>query len=142
MTRENPTISRRKVTLLLLAGGVTTFAEPFLGAAASTSPDTPAAATIEANNELKFVPATVTVKVGDTVRWENMSVMVHTVTCDPDKAARPADVALPDGAEVFDSGNILPKKTFDHTFTVAGTYRYFCKPHEGAKMIGEVIVEP
>lgn len=35
-----------------------------------------------------------------------------------------------------------PKTTFEHTFAVPGTYRYFCIPHEGAKMQGTVIVRP
>lgn len=91
-------------------------------------------------NELKFTPAKVTVKVGDTVRWRNVSALVHTVTDDPDRVAKDKDYALPEGAEPFNSGKLKPKATYEHTFNVPGTYRYFCIPHEGAGMIAEVIV--
>lgn len=98
------------------------------------------AVVIKLINKLKFVPAQITVKVGDTVRWQNASVLVHTVTDDPNLVAKEADYALPDGAEPFNSGNLKPKESYEHTFTVPGTYRYFCIPHEAAKMIGEVVV--
>jgi len=93
-------------------------------------------------DELVFKPSRVTISVGQTVIWRNESVLVHTVTADPGIAARAADVALPDGAKPFNSGNIKPKGTFRRTFTIPGTYRYFCIPHEAAGMIGEVIVQP
>ncbi|NIR46298.1 MAG: hypothetical protein GWN99_17830 [Gemmatimonadetes bacterium] len=49
---------------------------------------------------------------------------------------------MPEGAEPFNSGNLKPGASFSHEFSVAGTYTYFCIPHEGAAMIGTVIVEP
>ena len=49
---------------------------------------------------------------------------------------------LPERAEPFDSGSIDPGASFERRFTVPGTYKYFCKPHEGAKMYGWVRVEP
>jgi len=82
----------------------------------------------------------VTVKVGDTVQWQNDSVLVHTVTDDPDLVANQVDYALPEGARPFDSGGLEPAATFAHTFTQPGTYKYFCIPHEAAGMIAEVIV--
>ncbi|MFQ5934045.1 MAG: plastocyanin/azurin family copper-binding protein [Dehalococcoidia bacterium] len=44
--------------------------------------------------------------------------------------------------EPFDSGNIDLEGTFRHAFEAPGTYRYFCIPHEGAAMAGEVVVKP
>ncbi|QBQ54317.1 plastocyanin/azurin family copper-binding protein [Nitrosococcus wardiae] len=79
--------------------------------------------------------------MGETVPWESQSVLVHTVTAVPAKAARAEDVALPRGAEPFNSGLLGPGETFQHTFTVKGTYRYFCIPHEAAGMVGEVIIQ-
>lgn len=93
------------------------------------------------DNMLKFIPAQVTIASGATVAWRNTSLLVHTVTADPDKAARPESTALPEDAAPFDSGDIVPDGTFSHRFTVPGTYRYFCIPHEGAAMIGTVVVE-
>lgn len=115
------------------------------GAASPAQPqageDAEPAATVEMTNALTYQPATVTVKVGDTVRWTNPSDVRHTVTADESKANDPSHVVLPEGAEPFDSGNIEPGGAWDHTFRVAGRYKYFCIPHEGAGMIGEVVVE-
>jgi len=93
-------------------------------------------------DSLTFEPKHLVVRVGDTVVWHNESLLVHTVTADPKVAARPEDVALPEGAAPFDSGFLAPKATFRHTFDRPGTYRYFCIPHEGAGMIATVEVEP
>lgn len=98
------------------------------------------AAIVTMSNKLKFQPATVTVKAGETVRWHNKSVLVHTVTANPELAAKARDVALPDGAKPFNSGNLKPKATFEHKFTVPGTYKYFCIPHEAAGMVATVVV--
>lgn len=100
------------------------------------------AAVVDMTNTLEFAPDTVRVEGGETVRWKNGSVIVHTVTADPEKATEDGSVQLPDGAESFDSGTLDPEATFEHTFPVPGTYRYFCIPHEGTNMYGTVIVEP
>ena len=44
------------------------------------------------------------------------------------------------GAESFDSGNIPAGGVYKQTFTVPGTYKYFCDPHHGAGMVGTIIV--
>ena len=90
---------------------------------------------------VEFPPATVT---GETVRWDNTSDTVHTVhtvTADVEQAATPASVSLPEGAEPFASGFMQPGDSFSHTFEVAGSYTYFCIPHERAGMIAHVVVE-
>ncbi len=97
---------------------------------------------IQVTDLLKFDPGKVVIHVGDKVVWHNASVLVHTVTDVPKLAAKAADVALPKGAKPFDSGNLQPNVDFEHRFTVAGVYRYFCIPHEAAGMIGEVVVAP
>ncbi len=102
----------------------------------------PPDAVVGMTNTLRFEPDTVRVPVGGTVEWRNTSLLVHTVTGDPAKATLEGSARLPKGAKPFDSGNLDPKATFRHTFTVPGTYGYFCIPHEGAKMKGVVIVTP
>lgn len=99
------------------------------------------AAVVTMSNELHFTPSPVTVHVGQTVEWRNDSDLVHTVTADPSVAAKRADVALPAGAKPFSSDLLQPGAAYEHTFKVAGTYRYFCIPHEAAGMVGEVIVK-
>lgn len=101
-----------------------------------------AAAVVEMDNMLRFLPDTVRVVAGETVRWSNTSDLIHTVTADASRAVRPSSVRLPEGAEPFDSGDLNPGASFSHTFRVPGTYRYFCVPHEQAGMTGVVVVEP
>ena len=74
-------------------------------------------------NTLVFSPATVRVRVGQTVLWRNTSDIMHTVT-----------------APSFDSGSMEPGDSFSHRFTEAGEYPYVCVPHERAGMVGRVIV--
>jgi plastocyanin len=44
-----------------------------------------------------------------------------------------------DVGSIFDSGAIASEKTFQHTFTAAGNYNYFCTIHPW--LIGQVVVE-
>lgn len=92
------------------------------------------------DNRLQFLPDTVRISAGETVRWRNTSDLLHTVTADPARAADASNVSLPQGASTFDSGDIAPGETFQHTFSAPGTYQYICVPHELAGMIGWVIV--
>ena len=91
---------------------------------------------------LVFQPATIKVKVGQTVMWKNSSSEVHTVTADPRVAVNAKDVELPKGAKQFDSGFLNPGKTYEQTFKTPGTYRYVCTLHEAQHMIGQIIVKP
>lgn len=125
------------VALFLLAGVVS-----MTGSATAPGAPRAVAAEVEMTNTLKFTPGSVTVEVGETVRWTNTSVIVHTVTADPAEATMEGSVQLPEGAEAFDSGTMDSEATFEHTFETPGTYTYFCIPHEGVKMRGTVVVEP
>lgn len=105
-----------------------------------TLPNSKPAVTIGMTNSLSFDPDTVHIKVGETVRWKNTSLLVHSATGDPSEATIEESASLPDGAQPFNSGLLDPDQTFEHTFKVAGTYNYFCIPHE-AMMRGVIIVE-
>lgn len=96
---------------------------------------------VEMDNRLRYLPDTVRVAAGEAVTWRNTSDIVHTVTADPSRAAEEGNVALPGGADPFDSGDMVPGAEFVHRFTVPGEYRYICVPHELAGMVGVVIVE-
>ncbi|WP_024509991.1 plastocyanin/azurin family copper-binding protein [Bradyrhizobium sp. ARR65] len=87
-----------------------------------------------------FVPTTVNISVGDTVKWTNPGVITHSVTFDPAQADTASNVVLPVGVAPFDSGNMEESATFSHTFTVKGTYKYVCKFHEAMGMVGTVVV--
>jgi plastocyanin len=115
-------------------------AETTPGARAAPADTGRIAAEVGMTDRLLFTPDTVRIRAGQAVRWVNTSVMSHTVTADPAQAARPEYVALPAGARPFDSGDMDPGDVFVHTFTVRGTYRYVCLPHQPV-MAGVVIVE-
>lgn len=89
-----------------------------------------------------FAPATIRIEQGQTIQWRNTSVLTHTVTADPDLAADPAHVELPAGAQPFHSGDIAAGEVWQRRFTVPGTYRYVCLPHEQIGMRGTIVVDP
>ena len=66
---------------------------------------------------VKFAPATVTVKAGDRVVWNNKDVVPHTVTA----------------KGVFDSGAVAVGKSWSHLAPRPGTYDYVCTFHPGMK---------
>ena len=67
-----------------------------------------------------FIPAEVTVNVGDTVIWSNDDSAAHTVTSGTPTGG-------PDGT--FDSSLFMADTTFSYTFDKAGEYNYFCMVH-------------
>lgn len=111
-----------------------------LAGPAHTDPPPPEVAATVTMGFTTFDPEAVTIRAGGTVQWRNTSPIDHTVTADPALAANPANVSLPQGAPPFHSGDIDAGQVWSHTFTVPGTYRYVCLPHERRGMIGTVIV--
>jgi plastocyanin len=101
----------------------------------------PAAALVDMDNLMRYLPDTVRIAVGEAVRWRNGSDIVHTVTAEARRAELSGSVRLPAGATPFDSGDMRPGEEFVHRFTVPGEYVYFCVPHERAGMVGVVVVE-
>lgn len=88
-----------------------------------------------------YTPAKVAIKVGDTVQWVNDGQTVHSVSTNAANAQNRKDTSMPKGAVAFDSGFIPPGGDYSYTFTVPGTYRYFCLPHEKAGMVGVIVVK-
>src|SRR3954447_19641744 len=73
----------------------------------------------------RFDPATLTVPVGTTVNWVDVSG-THTTTSY-------------DG--LWDSGRRLAVgESYSYTFNQPGVYHYYCVPHESVGMIGTVVV--
>ena len=74
--------------------------------------------------DLAFSPATVRIKVGQTVEWANGDPLAHTVTADN---------------KSWGSGFLNQGGRFTRRFTAAGAFPYHCEPHP--QMKGSVIVE-
>ncbi len=121
--------------LLVLASIATTF-----GKAQEKNTEQPATI-VRMTADNRFVPETVTITAGQTVEWVTVGEGIHTVVADPDLAQYPRMVQLPKGVKPFHSAAITPGRSFKHRFTVPGTYRYICTPHQ-PQMTGRVIVKP
>jgi len=124
--------------------GVFSYALPVLAQQNSTSTQTSTTGTqvsiVQGASTLAdkaFSPNPATVKVGDTVTWTNNDIQLHTVTSGNGSSD-------PNVGKAFDSGLSGPSalttmgKTFQHQFTQAGQYPYFCQLHP--TMVGKVIV--
>jgi nitrite reductase (NO-forming) len=77
-----------------------------------------------------YEPPALTVPAGSTVTWKNSDSTLHTVT----SGSAESGVS---GTE-FDSSYLAGGKTFQHTFSSAGTFDYYCTLHPFMK--GQVIV--
>jgi plastocyanin len=88
-----------------------------------------------------YTPDKLAIKVGDTVKWVNDGQTIHDVSTNSAIAQNPADASMPKGATAFDSGFLPPGGEYSQTFTVPGTYRYFCLPHEKDGMVGVIVVK-
>jgi plastocyanin len=73
---------------------------------------------------LQFKPATIKVKVGQTVIWTNKDDRDHSIAA-KDKS--------------FGTDNLKPGQAYEYTFTKPGKYRYSCTYHP--RMKGEVNVD-
>lgn len=122
-------------------------------AALAGAASTPAAAqatthTVDMTDTLLFEPDAITIAPGDTVVWENVGSIGHSITAYEDD--------IPDGAPYWasgdlasesearssypDQGDVAGGETYEHTFETLGTHEYFCIPHEAAGMLGAVEV--
>ena len=113
-----------------------------LAAAPGPAQDAQPAAVVNMTFGLKFDPAEVHIRAGDTVEWRNRAFFKHSVTFDPSNAEDPAHVVLPARVEPCDSGDIGGGESWRRTFTVPGRYEYVCGPHAGHDMRGVIVVAP
>ncbi len=100
--------------------------QPAAGAAAATG--TTSGVARVAIQTFQFQPSSLEVAAGTTVTWTNGDDILHTVTAGAPGAADGRFNGTLDGRDT----------TYQFTFTVPGTYAYFCSRHES--MRGEVRV--
>ena len=84
--------------------------------------------TVDSTN-LRFTPSTLTINEGDTLRfvWGGQALPHNSV----------------EENGVFDSGDPERELDYGHVFDYdsAGTYNFFCEPHEAVGMTGSVTVQ-
>jgi plastocyanin len=91
----------------------------------STTTETVDAAEYTVNiREFSFNPSSLTLQVGDVVRWVNTGTVAHTASSE---------------TGVWDSGTLSPGGVFSQQFLTPGTYPYFCRIHAG--MLGTIVVQ-
>lgn len=121
--KEGPTGSVAQLASLSgLQGAAPTAAAPNVTGQADTE--------IVVMKDFAFVPKDIKVKQGTTVIFVNQDQSKHTVTSDDGK---------------FNSGDILPGKTYSYKFDVVGVFPYYCVFHGdkgGVDMAGTVEVVP
>jgi plastocyanin len=106
-----------------LAVGLAAVASSAKSVAASPNDQPATGAEVKIDN-FSFLPATITVPVGTTVRWTNRDDIPHTVVSDD---------------HAFKSKALDTDDQFTYTFTKPGTYNYFCSVHP--KMTATVVVQ-
>jgi plastocyanin len=137
---------RRRRYLAALSGALATAAAGCTGGATDTTD-----AEFDVGMSINaFKPQTVETTVGETVVWRNTSGRRHTVTAYGDSLPEGAtyfasgefdsEAAAVDGWDARFGGGIDANGTYEHTFEVAGTYPYYCIPHESGGMVGTVEV--
>lgn len=79
---------------------------------------------------LVYLPAEVTLHVGDVIVWTNNDIVAHTATVKAAGGAAGWDVTIP------------PGQTVQHQLTQAGTVEYFCRFHPNMKARINVLSKP
>ncbi|MFB6166255.1 MAG: plastocyanin/azurin family copper-binding protein [Haloarculaceae archaeon] len=139
-------MNRRTYLARLGAGGAATAALADPAAAQSDGNTTGDSSGGNKTHEIKMVteggeyyfdPVGLHVKPGDTVKWVIDSGGHTTTSYSKSNGAKDL---IPKGAKGWDSG-MLKKKgaSFEKTFTVEGTYDYYCTPHKTLGMVGRIV---
>jgi plastocyanin len=78
----------------------------------------------------------VTIKAGEKVTFVNNAGFPHNVIFDEDEVPAGVD------ADAISRSDLLnaPGEKYSVTLSKAGTYGIYCEPHQGAGMVGKVIV--
>ena len=98
--------------------------------------------------DYKFVPADITIKSGDAVKFINDAAMAHNVQFYPDSipagAAAILDANMPNRMGPLAANLIMaPGETYTISFAgaPAGVYKFTCLPHMATGMHGSITVQ-
>jgi plastocyanin len=88
---------------------------------------------------LNFNPSSVSINAGDSVKWTWVA-NGHTVTSGPSFCSPDNKFCAPSDTNCSSNPTMSNGATYTHTFTQAGDYPFFCRPHCGAGMLGDITV--
>jgi plastocyanin len=87
---------------------------------------------------LAFVPSEFTVSAGEKIVFKNNAGFPHNVIFDEDEIPSGVDAAkisMPEEELLNAAGD-----TYIVSLDAKGTYKFYCSPHAGAGMVGQVTV--
>ena len=84
-----------------------------------------------------FLCFQVTISKGESVTWKNNAGFPHNIVFDEDECPSGVNVDSLSHEDLLNA----PGETATSKFDVAGTYSYYCEPHQGAGMTGKIIVK-
>lgn len=88
---------------------------------------------ITVQDNTQFTPSTLQIEQGDFVRWEHVgSTLSHTTT-------NGTGAGDPNAGLLWDAA-LTPGGSFTYQFNDAGTFPFFCRPHELSGMSGQITV--
>lgn len=127
--------------LLLVTVACTNSSGPGGGGSACTPSATLACVTIQ---DFTFSPASVSIKVGTTVKWTNNGPSAHTSTSDAG-VWNSGGLSAPTSGGAYGGGSA--GGSYQFTFATAGTYGYHCTFHppslpQYAGFTGTITVNP
>jgi plastocyanin len=85
---------------------------------------------------LRFDPSVVTIRAGDMIEFINNRRFPHNIVFDEDAVPAGVDASAISRDDLFNA----PGEVYQVMLTVPGTYGYYCEPHQGAGMQGQIIV--
>ena len=109
------------------------------GSDSSTTPSSGATThIIEMTGDYEFVPSSLTIKQGDSVKWVVTGIKAHEVGSGTAIEGPDGRKGVPDG--LWNSGK-MASGSFTYTFNSTGTFPYYCNMHIDQGMIGKITVE-
>ncbi len=88
--------------------------------------------------DYEFVPSSLTIKQGDSVKWVVTSNKPHEVASGKVIEGEDGREGVPDG--LWETGK-MASGSFTYTFNTTGTFPYYCDAHLDQGMIGSITVE-
>ncbi len=105
----------------------------------STTPSSGATTHIvKMTGDYEFVPSSLTIKQGDSVKWVVTGTKAHEVASGTVIEGEDGKEGVPDG--LWKTGK-MASGSFTYTFNSTGTFPYYCDAHLDQGMIGEIMVE-